>query len=365
MFPHLKMKIARVKSCVYNLELTRPYTIAFETFDSAENIFVFIELEDGTFGIGAGAPIPLVTGETMKESEQVLADKLEAHLVGKDIRHIHELIKSFHYENADYPAACTAVDIALHDAFTKYLNVPLVDYLGRYHQSLPTSITIGIKPVDESLDEADEYIGQGFKILKIKTGKSLEEDIERTLKIREHVGKDIGIRIDANQGYTPKELAEYMTKTESANLEFLEQPLKGTHHADMFKVMAPLRKRCAADESLHSPKDALIMAAKPQPFGVYNIKLMKCGGILPARKIADIAHLAGIDLMWGCMDESIVSISAALHIALASPATRYLDLDGSFDLAKDIVEGGFILKDGCLSTNDRPGLGCELTTKIF
>ena len=107
------------------------------------------------------------------------------------------------------------------------------------------------------------------------------------------------------------------------------------------------------------------MAAKPQPFGIYNIKLMKCGGIFPAKGIADIALLAGIDLMWGCMDESIVSISAALHAALASPATKYLDLDGSFDLAKDLVEGGFVLKDGFLSTNDRPGLGCELTTKIF
>jgi len=359
------MKIARVKSCVYNLELTRPYTIAFETFDSAENIFAFIELEDGTFGIGAGAPIPLVTGETMKESEQVLADKLKAHLVGKDIRHIHELIRTFQQENIDYPAACSVVDIALHDAFTKYLDLPLVDFLGRCHHSLPTSITIGIKSVEESLAEADEYIGQGFKILKIKTGKSLEEDVERTLKIREHVGKDIGIRIDANQGYTPKELTEYMTKTQSANLEFLEQPLKGTKHTEMFKVMAPLRKRSAADESLHSPKDALILAANPQPFGIYNIKLMKCGGVHPAKRIADIALLAGIDLMWGCMDESIVSISAALHAALSSPATKYLDLDGSFDLAKDIVEGGFLLKDGCLSTNGRPGLGYELTTNIF
>ena len=64
--------------------------------------------------------------------------------------------------------------------------------------------------------------------------------------------------------------------------------------------------------------------------------------------------------MWGCNDESIVSISAALHLALASPATRYLDLDGSFDLARDVVSGGFILKDGYLYTNDKPGLGVEL-----
>ena len=106
-------------------------------------------------------------------------------------------------------------------------------------------------------------------------------------------------------------------------------------------------------------KDALRLAHFPQAFGHYNIKLMKCGGIHEALRIADIANLAGISLMWGCMDESIISISAALHCALSSPATKYLDLDGSFDLADDLVKGGFILKDGYLSTIDKPGLGVD------
>jgi L-alanine-DL-glutamate epimerase-like enolase superfamily enzyme len=93
--------------------------------------------------------------------------------------------------------------------------------------------------------------------------------------------------------------------------------------------------------------------------GIFNIKLMKCGGVRPALRIATIAEIAGIELMWGCMDESIISISAALHAALASPATRYLDLDGSLDLARDVVSGGFVLQDGFLSTSDAPGLGVK------
>ena len=84
---------------------------------------------------------------------------------------------------------------------------------------------------------------------------------------------------------------------------------------------------------------------------------MKCGGVHAAGRIADIADLAGIELMWGCMDESVVSISAALHVALASPATRYLDLDGSLDLARDVAGGGFVLEDGFMRTTDLPGLG--------
>jgi L-alanine-DL-glutamate epimerase-like enolase superfamily enzyme len=87
---------------------------------------------------------------------------------------------------------------------------------------------------------------------------------------------------------------------------------------------------------------------------------MKCGGIQPALEIATIAKNAGIELMWGCNDESIVSISAALHAALSSSATRYLDLDGSFDLARDIVSGGFTVNDGYMSLTGEPGLGVRI-----
>ncbi len=91
--------------------------------------------------------------------------------------------------------------------------------------------------------------------------------------------------------------------------------------------------------------------------GIFNIKLMKCGGIAPARRIAAIAESAGVRLMWGCMDESRISIAAALHAALSSPATRYLDLDGSLDLARDVVRGGFLLEDGVMRMTGAPGLG--------
>ena len=119
----------------------------------------------------------------------------------------------------------------------------------------------------------------------------------------------------------------------------------------------PVRRRIAADETLLNEGDALDLVAPPLACGIFNIKLMKCGGIDSALRIADIAEFAGVELMWGCMDESSVSISAALHAALSSPATRYLDLDGSLDLSRDVVSGGFALEDGVMRTLDAPGLG--------
>ncbi|MDX1654754.1 MAG: enolase C-terminal domain-like protein, partial [Candidatus Competibacteraceae bacterium] len=98
----------------------------------------------------------------------------------------------------------------------------------------------------------------------------------------------------------------------------------------------------------------------PAACGIFNIKLMKCGGIWPAGRIGTVAELAGVELMWGCMDESCISISAALHAALAQPATRYLDLDGSFDLARDVARGGFVVEEGVMRPVDAPGLGVAL-----
>ncbi|MEN8227030.1 MAG: dipeptide epimerase [Bacteroidota bacterium] len=354
------MKITRIKSWSENLELTRPYSIAYQTFDSVENVFVYLETDGGLFGLGSGAPVQSITGESLDDCTTVLTDKLEDLLLGKDIRLIKKHCRTLEKEMHKTPAARAAVDIALFDVFAKYMNLPLVDVLGRAYHSLPTSITIGIKSVSESVDEAVEYVGRGFRILKVKTGKSVEEDIERIVKIRERAGRRIKIRVDANQGYSVAELVEFEQKTRKLNMEFIEQPLKSDHNNGMFEVPERIRKKCMADESLQDTNDALNLAVNPHPFGIYNIKLMKCGGITSALQIAEIANLAKIDLMWGCMDESIISISAALHAALASPATRYLDLDGSLDLARDLVSGGFILKNGSLSVNETPGLGCTL-----
>ncbi|MCP3952949.1 MAG: DUF1611 domain-containing protein [Desulfobacterales bacterium] len=190
----------------------------------------------------------------------------------------------------------------------------------------------------------------------IKTGLDVELDIERIIRVRETFGSNFHIRVDGNQGYTAEQYKHFFNKT-SGYVEFSEQPLRADNLADMRSLPEQMRQSCAADESLLTPADVPVLFYSPRPFGIFNIKLMKCGGINPGMEIAGMAHHAGIVLMWGCMDESVVSIAAALHAALASPATRYLDLDGSFDLAIDIAEGGFILEDGNLRTTDKPGLG--------
>ncbi len=351
------MKIKKAMIWKEDLKLARPYTIAYERIESVENLFVLIEGENGKVGIGAGSPAEDVTGESIQSCQAALVQHLEPILVGADIRCSRSILRRLDSEMADTPAARAAVDIALHDLLGNTLGIPVVDLLGRAHNALPTSITIGIKPLDETLDEAVEYTGRGFRFLKVKTGMDVDEDIERLVSLRHLVGPTVAIRVDANQGYSRSDFLRFVHATRNVELELIEQPLHRSDVDGMRALEESVRKQSAADECLLGPKDALGCLCPPYPFGIFNIKLMKCGGIAAGLEIAAMAGHAGIDLMWGCMDESIVSIAGALHAALASPATKYLDLDGSFDLARDLVEGGFVLENGWLRPTDRPGLG--------
>lgn len=353
------MKIKEIKVRKENLHLTRPYSIAYKTVDSVENCIVEIITDADLYGLGAANPGKQVVDRDVDETIAALSEENISWLYGRDIREAFLLCHEVREKFAGEAGACAALDMALHDIFAKYLQVPLVRLLGQKHASMATSITIGIKDVQETLEEAKEYVGRGFRILKVKLGKSLEEDIERVKKLKEVYKNDVIIRVDANQGYSRMQLEDFYYRTISMDLGLIEQPLKADAIEDYKKLPTVVKKLVALDESLLSPKDAFMLASKPSAGGIFNIKLMKCGGIQAAKEIAVIAKNADITLMWGCNDESIISISAALHTAFSCANTRYIDLDGSFDLARDVVAGGFTLKDGMMSVVDKPGLGVE------
>lgn len=357
------MKISSVAVHLEDIELSRPYTLAFRHVERARISVVELASESGQIGLGAASPESKVTGETVEACREALGEGRLGWLEGRDLRHLPALCRELGERMGPTPAARAAVDIALHDLLARELGVPLVEMLGRAHETLPTSITIGITSTEEALEQAREYLGRGFGILKVKLGRSLLDDLERLTRLREAVGPEVALRVDANQGYSFEELMEFARHVEELDIEMVEQPLPVGQEDALRDLPLRLRSRLAADESLLSERDALRLLRPPAACGIFNIKLMKCGGLFPARRIAALAEVAGIDVMWGCMDESLISIGAALHLALASPASRYLDLDGSLDLARDPAEGGFTLEEDSMRTIDEPGIGARLVGK--
>jgi len=203
------MKIKKIESWSADLGNVKPYTIAFKTINEVRNAFVEITLDDGTTGIGAGNPSEYVVGENIDQCMEALQEGNLEFLIGRDIRELNQLTYEVWKNFPENPSARAALDIALHDVFTKHLDIPLVKFLGQKIKRMATSNTIGIKGVKETLDEAEDYVKRGFKVLKVKLGRDLEEDVERLMKLRERFGNGLAIRVDANQGYTPEQTIQF------------------------------------------------------------------------------------------------------------------------------------------------------------
>jgi L-Ala-D/L-Glu epimerase len=354
------MKIKSVKAWPQPLPLTKPYAIAYSFTSGADIVFLQLELENGTRGIGAANPFAEVVGETPALTLANLQQDFVQRLVGRDIRCFNQLIDEALLAYPHMPGTVAAIDIALHDAFCQWLGIRVVDFYGCKKEALPTSFTIGIKGTAAMLEEAADIYAQGFRVIKIKTGLDVEADIERVAKLTEAYRGKMLIRVDANQGYGLPQLQRFLAATAGLAIELVEQPLPVGSESELLQLGTEGRKRLVADESLLDTASAMQLAQPPAPYGVFNIKLMKCGGIRAAREIAMVAAQTGTDLFWGCNDESRVSITAALHAAYSCGNTRYLDLDGSFDLGSDCATGGFVVKEGLLYCADGPGLGLHI-----
>jgi len=337
------------------MKLTEPYTIAYETIDHCTNIFARVETDDGITGLGCAAPDLPVTGETADTVINVFNEFIEPIVKGRDpftYARINDELKTVISRN---PSALAMIDMAIYDIMAKKAGVSLYRFLGGFRESIPTSITIGIMPVNDTVRKAKQLNKRGFNILKIKGGSDVDEDVEKVIKIKEAIGKHIEIRFDANQGYSVDEAVSFIAQTKSVGIELLEQPTDKKNEDLLKQVSQHVSVPVMADESLMTLKDVFRLTSRDAT-DMINIKLMKVGGITEALHINSVAKAANAEAMVGCMDESALGIAAGLHFALARPNIIYADLDGHLDLVDDPFAGLVTLKKGILYPGDYPGL---------
>jgi L-alanine-DL-glutamate epimerase-like enolase superfamily enzyme len=353
------MKIIHIEYWPVKMPLREPYTIAYETIDSATNVFLRMETNQGLIGYGCAAPDLQITRETPESVLQAIENVIVPGIQGGDPLRPAMLLERLKSQLKAQPSALAVADMALYDLMGKVANLPLWNMLGGYRNRIKTSVTIGIMIVDDSLEKAREWLAKGFRCLKIKGGLSVEEDIERVLRIRELAGKHVELRFDANQGYTVEQSLKFVKAVRSAKLELIEQPTPKGQPDLLGRITNEISIPVMADESLMSLRDAFRLA-KRELADMVNVKLMKVGGISEALHINSVARAAGFEVMVGCMDETSLSIAAGLHFALAQPNVVYADLDGHLDLIGDPSDGAVIIKDGFLYPTNQPGLGYNL-----
>jgi L-alanine-DL-glutamate epimerase and related enzymes of enolase superfamily len=354
------LKIKEIEIGDIFIPLATPFKTALRTVENVEDIVVRITADTGEVGYGEAPPTAVITGDTKGSVVCAVRDFIRPAILGMEIENMDGIMEKLHSCIQKNTSAKACVDMALYDLYGKRYKAPLYRLLGGYRTELETDLTISVNPIDEMVRDSVDAVKRGYRILKTKVGKEGVKDIERIAAIREAVGKDVKIRVDANQGWTAKEAVRILTAMEDRGLdiELCEQPVKAHDLNGMRAVTQAVSTPILADESVFSAEDA-VEIIRTGAADLINIKLMKTGGIYGALKICAIAETYGVECMIGCMLESKLAVSAAAHLAAAKGIITRADLDGPSLCRTDPFEGGPDFLENRIVMNDLPGIGIQ------
>ncbi|MBZ9609213.1 dipeptide epimerase [Clostridium estertheticum] len=351
------MKIQDIRVGKINTPLRQSYKVGKRLLNFSDEIVIKMVTDTGEIGYGSAAPTPLITGET--QSSIIGAIKyIKPEIIGLDIDNIEEIMKVIHSSMHGNNSAKAAIDVAIYDLLCKKYGVPLYKLLGGYKNSLTTDITIANDTVEQMVTKSLEAVMDGYTCLKVKIGNDMTRDIERVKAVRKAVRRGIKIRVDANQGWRPKEAVSTIRKFEDMGLdiEFVEQPVNAWDIDGLKYVTDNVETKILADEAVFGPSDAFKIIEK-RAADLISIKLMKCGGINNAIKMYNMAENMGIRCMMGCMLESRIGITAATSFATSKSNMIKADLDTMLLFEHDSIIGGACITGNTITINDSPGLG--------
>ncbi len=352
---YTKIKITDIRIYRFDIPMRDVFQIATMSLTEANNVLIRIETNEEIVGWGEGAPFHALVGET-QELTFAAAKEFRPLLIGKNPLAIDAIV---HLMDAHLPHNTTlksAIDMALYDIAAKVAGLPLYAFLGGEKKEMETDMTVGICSPAEAAEKALAIRKMGFNMIKVKLGLNAKDDYQRLKNIREAVGEEVILRIDANQGWDRMTAKSNLDSYNDFNIEFCEQPCKANDLNGMKYVSHNTNIPVMADESLFSVNHALNMI-REDVVPYFNIKLSKSGGIHNAIKIAHLAEAGEIPSMVGCMSETRLGLSAAVHFGLVSPILQFFDLDSHLEHSIDPIEGGMYVENGMIRIPDEPGIG--------
>ena len=359
------LTVVAVRCHRHRAPLLRPFVTAARRTESVEYVVAEVELAGGTIGQGSAAETVAVTGGSAETIAAALTGPLRAavEVVTDSVAGLSDRVAAA-LEGAT--SAKAALEVALHDAWARAADRPLVELLGgRLEDGLMNDMTISLEDPEVMARHAREAVAAGEQILKIKLGHDIAADRERLAAVVD-AAPHARLRLDANQGWSPSQAIEIITGFEAAGLpiDLVEQPVAAANIEGLAGVTAAVSLPIMADEAVWSVEDARRLV-DTGACDLLNIKLSKTGGLRGALAIAEVAQSAGVECMLGAMMEPRISITAAAHLAIAHPAITMIDLDPPAWFASDVPAGGYLQDGAWLRLTGGPGLGlAQLTADV-
>lgn len=350
------LKITKIHVYAVKLPFRTPFVLAYETYKDMPSIIVKIETDSGLVGYGEGVADQHVTGETWESTFSIITEYLAPVLICENPFHLEKIHDEMEQIVHGAPTAKAAIDIACYDLIGKATNQPLYQLLGGlYYSSIVVPTVLGIDNPTKMAQEAKHAVQAGYSNIKIKVGTDVQLDIERIRAVRQAIGPDVQLRVDANQGWQYEAVAlNVLKEVEDCQIDWIEQPII----ANNIKGLANIRQRTSIpimiDEGLHNAQQ-MQQVIELNAVDFVNIKLMKCGGIYPALKLLAQAEAAGLRCIIGSMIESSIATAAGAHLAIAKKNIIGNEMGGPLIFSKDVAS---LRYDGnLLHLSDEPGLG--------
>lgn len=354
------MKISRIELKPYRIKLKEPFIISLGEMTHAENIVVVIHTDNGLSGYGECSPYIRINGEN-QQTGLVVGKILARHLEGKDpydLDGCSRLMDDLVFGNSSIKSA---FDIALHDIAAQHDEVPLYQFLGgEEKRELITDYTVSFDDIGTMVDQAIRIKQDGFPFIKVKVGGEPDDDIQRIHLIREAIGSEIPLRLDANQGWDQDDAIRILQAVKGCGIQFCEEPIPRWDYTCLRWVQENSPIPIMADESCSDHHDAQRLI-NLKACDMFNVKLGKSSGIFKAMKILRLAEEHGLILQVGGFLESRLGFTASAHVALASNQVKFCDFDTPLMFSEDPIEGGIAYgPDGVIEFTDTPGMGVRL-----
>lgn len=348
---------------------TNPIQDGLTHIPSRDVYLVKIETDEGIYGIGEGFALGCL--DSIAEYTKECLTPL---LLGKNPLNISQLWELAYKQTFRFGkrgiglAALSAIDIALWDILGKKAGLPVCNLLGRAHESLYPYASAGYyapgKGIKELQKEAEEYKQLGFKMMKMKVGGAEpEEDIRRVTAVKEVLGKDVALAVDANNAWDYQTAIKMVRAFETLDICFLEEPLS----SDNWEISAKL---AAESDVLIAGYETELTVYGLKPFilhdgvDIVQTDVIWTGGITEAHKIGILAETWGKSLLMH-FSASMVSLASNLQLALSMPGSRYIEYTLDENPLRDrLSHNPIVMKDGVVTVPEIPGIGVDLNWDV-